>query len=128
MLRYRNEAAFSNALVKAMRAKGWFVQRIESGQTGRGIPDIYCIDNRKEAWWLELKREHTNITPVIAISWRPGQQAWLNDVTKRGQHCLTIACFNNGIVQIPHDVIYPGNSVDTTRGIKICNSIKELIT
>lgn len=105
---YRNEAAFSNALVKAMRARGWFVQRIESGTTGKGIPDLFTITPGNAALWLELKREHGRLprTGSVLIHWRPGQQAWLHDVTKRKQRAFTIACFDNGILTIPHDEIW----------------------
>lgn len=111
MLTYKNEAHFSASLVKAMRAKGWFVQRIESGETGKGIPDIYAISPNKVAHWFELKRERRAIKEVEVISWRPGQQSWLNDVTRRGQNATTLACFNDGILLIPHDRIYTENTV-----------------
>ena len=81
MINYRNEAAFSKALVTALRNKGWFVQRIESGETGKGIADIYTVSPTGVAMWLELKRVHMNIPSKINfvdIPWRPGQQAWLS--------------------------------------------------
>lgn len=129
MMAYRNEAAFSNALVKAMRAKGWFVQRIESGTTGKGIPDMYVIDNRKTAWWVELKREHCMWGPNGAeIHWRPGQQAWLNEIYGRGQHCVTLCCFDNGILQIPHHMIYGKNYVHPdVHSCKFSKDIKDLL-
>lgn len=114
MLSYRNEAAFSKALVTAMRNKGIFVQRIESGETGKGIPDLFTI-TKGVPMWIELKRVHGRI-PVntglyVTIPWRPGQQAWLNDVQSRGVRCLTLACFDNGILQITHERIWAENEV-----------------
>ena len=114
MLTYRNEAAFSKALVTAMRNKGIFVQRIESGETGKGIPDLFVI-TKGVPMWIELKRVHGRI-PVntglyVTIPWRPGQQAWLNDVQSRGVRCLTLACFDNGILQITHERIWAENEV-----------------
>ena len=114
MLTYRNEAAFSKALCTAMRAKGIFVQRIESGETGKGIPDLFVI-TKGVPMWIELKRVHGRI-PVntglyVTIPWRPGQQAWLNDVQSRGVRCLTLACFDNGILQITHERIWAENEV-----------------
>ena len=114
MLSYRNEAAFSKALVTAMRNKGIFVQRIESGETGKGIPDLFVI-TKGVPMWIELKRVHGRI-PVntglyVTIPWRPGQQAWLNDVQSRGVRCLTLACFDNGILQITHERIWAENEV-----------------
>ena len=112
MLSYRNEAAFSKALVTAMRAKGIFVQRIESGETGKGIPDLFVI-TRGVPMWIELKRVHDTCSDKLyfTIPWRPGQQAWLNDVQSRGVMCFTLACFDDGILKIRHDAVYPANGV-----------------
>lgn len=111
MLTYRNEAAFSKALVTAMRNKGIFVQRIESGETGKGIPDLFVI-TRGVPMWIELKRVHGAChRDYVEIPWRPGQQAWLHDVTYRGMKCMTLACFDDGILQIPHDTIWNKNLV-----------------
>ena len=111
MLSYRNEAAFSKALVTAMRNKGIFVQRIESGETGKGIPDLFVITKRCPMW-IELKRVHGAChRDYVEIPWRPGQQAWLNDVAKRGVTTMTLACFDDGILQIPHNTIWNKNLV-----------------
>lgn len=127
MLTYRNEASFSKALVTAMRNKGWFVQRIESGETGKGIPDLYVIDSRKQAWWIELKRVHKICSRFSQeIPWRPGQQAWLHDITKRGQRALTLCCFDNGILQILHERIWEENKVDPQQ-CKISSNIGDLL-
>lgn len=128
MLSYKNEAAFSKALVTAMRNRGWFVQRIESGETGKGIPDIYAVSIKGAAYWLELKRVHKAIgrDTVAEIPWRPGQQSWLNAVTMRNQWCRTLACFDDGILEIPHDVIWPKNMVLVEK-CRYYKSIKELL-
>lgn len=112
MLTYRNEAAFSKALVTAMRNKGIFVQRIESGETGKGIPDLFVI-TKGVPMWIELKRVHDICSNkrYVEIPWRPGQQAWLNSVSKRGVMCCTLACFDDGIVMIHHNIIFPNNTV-----------------
>lgn len=111
MLSYRNEAAFSKALVTAMRNKGIFVQRIESGETGKGIPDLFVI-TKGTPMWIELKRVHGAChRDYVEIPWRPGQQAWLNDVAKRGVITMTLACFDDGILQIPHNTIWNKNLV-----------------
>jgi len=129
MLSYRNEAAFSKALCAAMRAKGIFVQRIESGETGKGIPDLFVVTH-KTPMWIELKRIHTTCSGKreLDISWRPGQQAWLNDVTMRGVLCITLACYDDGIVRIDHDHIYQANRVPTGFGFtRYYKDIKELL-
>lgn len=111
MLTYRNEAAFSKALVTAMRSKGMFVQRIESGATGKGIPDLFVI-TKGTPMWIELKRVHSVCRrPCVEIPWRPGQQAWLHDVSRRGVMCCTLACFDDGIVMIHHNIIFQNNIV-----------------
>ena len=112
MLSYRNEAAFSKALCTAMRAKGIFVQRIESGETGKGIPDLFVI-TKGTPMWIELKRVHSTCLGKFAVQipWRPGQQAWLSDVQARGVKCVTVACFNDGILLIGHERIHKGNCV-----------------
>lgn len=130
MMNYRNEAAFSKALVTAMRRKGFFVQRIESGETGRGIPDIYCVGPNKMPFWLELKRVHSNAGTAteVFIPWRPGQQAWLTEVSAYGQAAHTIACFNDGILDIPMTQIYTGNKVlPEFFGIRFYKSINEFL-
>lgn len=113
MLRYANEAAFAKAVVKQLRKKGWFVQRIESGLTGRGIPDIYAVDPTHTPFWLELKRMRIDLRGKdrCAISWRPGQQAWLNAVSRYGQKAFTLAAFNDCILLIPHTSIWANDIV-----------------
>lgn len=114
MLAYRNEAAFSKALVTAMRAKGIFVQRIESGETGKGIPDLFII-TKGTPMWIELKRIHDTCSDKknVTIPWRPGQQAWLTEVADRGVATMTLACFNDGILKIQGDTVWNKNNVPT---------------
>ena len=127
VLSYRNEAAFSKALVTAMRAKGIFVQRIESGETGKGIPDLFII-TKGVPMWIELKRIHGSChKECLEMPWRPGQQAWLNDVQSRGVTCMTLACFDDGIVRIQAG-IYHGNRVPTGFGFtKYYKDIRSLL-
>lgn len=123
MLTYRNEAAFSKALVTAMRNKGIFVQRIESGETGKGIPDLFVI-TKGTPMWIELKRIHGTCSnkPYVEIPWRPGQQAWLYDVRARGVATMTLACFDDGILRIPHTAIWGKNLVPT----ELCDYHKDI--
>lgn len=130
MFAYRNEAAFSKAFVTAMRNKCWFVQRIESGETGKGIPDIFAISPTRVSMWIELKREHTMCSgkSAVEIHWRPGQQAWLTNVNHRGMLTFTIACFDDGILQIPHTHVYTQNLVPCGHaGVVFYKSMKELL-
>lgn len=111
MFSYANEAMFSRSLVAMLRKKGYFVQRIESHETGKGIPDIYCIAPNGVAIWLELKRVHRTAPFKDKIQWRPGQQAWLHTVTRRKQRAYTLVCYNDAIVRIAHTKIYTDNLV-----------------
>jgi hypothetical protein len=76
---YKTEAVFSSALLKALKVKArrLFIQRIESGETSRGIPDLY-IRNKKREYWVELKNiSYQSIYDNYwIIPWRPGQIAW----------------------------------------------------
>ena len=126
--RYRNEAEFSKAVVGTLRRRGWFVQRIESGETGKGIPDIYAISPTGYAIWIELKREKCclgNSSLPVYIHWRPGQQAWLREVVKRQQHAVTLACFDDVILQIPHTDVYKDNLVHPTKCVWL-HSLQQL--
>ena len=128
MFSYRNEAAFSKALVTAMRAKGIFVQRIESGETGKGIPDLFVI-TKGTPMWVELKRVHGTCSDkqFLEIPWRPGQQAWLNDVQSRGVTCFTLVCYDDGIVKIQAG-IYQANRVPQGFGFtKYYKDIRSLL-
>lgn len=105
---------FSNVFCKMMREHGWFIQRIETGTTGKGVPDVYAVAPNGKAFWFELKRVHTiaNTFDAIGIPWRPGQQAWLyNIVNNYKQKAFTVACCNNLIMLIGHDKLYEHNRV-----------------
>lgn len=125
MFDYYNEASFSKALTNAMKKKGMFVQRIESGTTGRGIPDLFVM-TKGFPLWIELKRVHSKVSLIQSIPWRPGQQSWLHRVTTLGCPCITLACFDDCIIKIPHDIIYKDNLINT-RNVPKYKSIKELL-
>ena len=127
--RYKNEAEFSRVFVAHLRNKGWFVQRIETGTTGKGVPDIYAVSPEGVPYWFELKRNHEEIaglmTPVM-IHWRPGQQPWLHEVTKRKQKAMTVACFDDCILVIEHHKIYTGNKIIPGTDCVIVKSLRSL--
>lgn len=123
---YRNEAAFSKAVVTVLRNRGWFVQRIESGETGKGIPDLYCISPRNSAVWCELKRIHQDVSlQDIVVPWRPGQQSWLHGVAMRKQNVCTLCCFNDYIAIIEHNKVYSANRV-SREDYTLISDIKEI--
>lgn len=123
MYNYRNEAAFSKALVAHLRKNAWFIQRIETGSTGRGVPDIYAISPDGRAMWLELKRVHKSVKGLhyLAIPWRPGQQAWLRQVTAMSQEAHTLVACDDCILMISHHHIYKNDVVPLNECTKILN-------
>lgn len=126
----RNEAAFSTAITKVLKEKKWFVQRIESGTTGRGIPDLYAVSPRGEAIWIELKRIHMRIyrnrPSYINVTWRPGQQNWLNRVHRYNQKAMTIIAFDDCIGVVQAGARYEKNTVPTSC-IAFYKDIRELV-
>lgn len=129
MFKYRNEAAFSKAVVAHLRKQGWFVQRIETGSTGRGVPDIYAISPVGIPFWLELKREHKSALRCseVQIHWRPGQQAWLYAVAKTyKQLCYTLAAFDDCILVISHSEGRYIEDMVRVKNVKILPSISAL--
>lgn len=121
MYDYCNEAAFSKAVCAHLRKQNWFVQRIETGSTGRGVPDIYAISPDRQAMWLELKRVHINAKGrhQIVVPWRPGQQAWLHQVTKMGQTAMTLIACNDCIVMARHWHLYKNDILPLSQCQKI---------
>jgi hypothetical protein len=100
---YRSEAKFSAAFCTMLRKHCSFVQRIESGETGRGIPDIYCRFANHELW-IELKndRKQSIYSPPYLVPWRPGQRGWHHDYYKVcGRPVLTIMAMSDGYIVIP---------------------------
>lgn len=126
----RNEAAFSTALVKVLKEKKWFVQRIESGITGRGIPDLYTVSPSGTAIWIELKRIHLRVysrkPAFINVTWRPGQQNWLNRVHRHGQKAMTVIAFDDCIGVVHAGQRYEKNTVPTSN-IAFYKDIRELV-
>lgn len=107
--KYPNEMSFSRHFCAYLKKYGCFIQRIESGLTGKGIPDIFAVVSGVPMW-IELKRVKKNIESKNLIPWRPGQRAWLRQV---GQHmmCYTIVMFDDCIGVITHGY-YPTRPLD----------------
>jgi hypothetical protein len=102
---YSSESAFSSALLTALRkkAKRLLIQRIESGETARGIPDLYIHDNKRE-YWIELKNvKRLSVHSALwQIPWRSGQQTWASNYQRCSGLCTyTIAALGDGFIIIP---------------------------
>lgn len=114
---YRSEAAFSAALRRSWKAKGYFVQRVESPTTGRGTPDLY-VETPDYGYWIELKVEHVPLLPKavrsVQVHWRPGQQAWMLSKYRASgctRPCFTFVAFDDCIAAISMTKVFPGNEV-----------------
>lgn len=94
-MKYKNEAAFSKALVSKLNKAGLDVTRIESHSTVRGIPDIFVQGFGFDAW-LELKNGNSD--------WRPGQLGWCYTYFLKHdkKKCvLTLRSVDEGIIFYP---------------------------
>lgn len=61
---------------------GWHWQSIETGGTGRGVPDSnFCVNGREG--WIEFKR-----TEGWSVELRPEQISWLLERSARGGKCF----------------------------------------
>ena len=71
-------------LVKENLPKDAHVQRIETGLTGKGVPDLnYCQKGREI--WIELKSIEGNKSQLSSF-----QIAWLYNRTKAGGKCFVL--------------------------------------
>jgi hypothetical protein len=112
---YKSEAAFSNALLTALRkkAKRLLILRIESGDTARGIPDLYIRNSNRE-YWVELKnlKRQSVMAARWQVSWRPGQQTWAAKYLRCSNMCsYTIAALDDGFMIIPMLTRFHNNMV-----------------
>jgi hypothetical protein len=112
---YSSEAKFSSALLTALKAKAkrLLIQRIESGETARGIPDLYLRNNVRE-YWLELKniKYGSVYDEKWKIPWRPGQKAWASRYYRcAGVWSYTVAALKDGYMIVPMNYNYQNDIV-----------------
>ena len=114
---YKTEHDFSKSFSDRLAKAGLMVTRIESHNTGNGIPDMFVCGRGLDTW-LELKNDPklSIKDKVIKVAWRPGQVAWMYTYFQkhRTKSCLTLVAVSDGIFIIPmtdtfkeHKVIYP---------------------
>ena len=78
-------------LVRQHLPKDAHVQRIETGLTGKGVPDLnYCLHGKEI--WVELKSIEGNKSQLS-----PFQIAWLHKRTKAGGNCFVLIRKNKEI-------------------------------
>ena len=95
-MQYKTENRFRNQLVNEMRLEGFEVQGIESGGTGRGIPDIYFSGNAIKGW-IELKNIVGELHDPVNVDFRAGQYEWLMRYHKAGTNVYLMVSCEEGI-------------------------------
>ena len=101
---YKTEHDFSKSFSDRLAKARLMVTRIESHNTGNGIPDIFVCGRGLDTW-LELKND-TKLSikdKAIKVAWRPGQVAWMYTYFQkhRTKNCLTIVAASDGIFIVP---------------------------
>lgn len=101
---YKTEHEFSKSLSARLHKEHLMVTRIESHNTGNGIPDMFVCGPGLDTW-LELKNDiKLSINDeVIKVAWRPGQIGWMYDYFNLHftKSCLTLVAVSDGVFIIP---------------------------
>ena len=117
---YKTEHEFSKSLSDRLAKAGLMVTRIESHNTGNGIPDMFVCGRGLDTW-LELKND-TKLSikdKAIKVAWRPGQVAWMYTYFQkhRTKSCLTLVAASDGIFIIPMTATFKDHIVYNPQGI-----------
>lgn len=117
---YKTEHAFSKSLSDRLAKAGLMVTRIESHNTGNGIPDMFVCGRGLDTW-LELKNDPKLSVKdkVIKVAWRPGQVAWMYTYFQkhRIKNCLTLVAASDGIFIIPMTATFKDHTVYNPQSI-----------
>ena len=117
---YKTEYEFSKSLSDKLTKAGLMVTRIESHNTGNGIPDMFVCGHGLDTW-LELKNDHkiSIKDKVIKVAWRPGQVAWMYTYFQkhRIKSCLTLVAASDGIFIIPMTTAFKDHMVYNPQSI-----------
>ena len=117
---YKTEHEFSKSLSDRLAKAGLMVTRIESHNTGNGIPDMFVCGRGLDTW-LELKNDPKLSVKdkVIKFAWRPGQVAWMYTYFQkhRTKSCLTLVAASDGIFIIPMTAIYKDHVIYNPQSI-----------
>ena len=136
---YKTEHDFSKSLSDRLAKARLMVTRIESHNTGNGIPDIFVCGRGLDTW-LELKNDPklSIKDKAIKVAWRPGQIAWMYTYFQKHETkcCLTIVAASDGIFIVPmtstfkdHIVLNPQIiSYDDFRWINIWRVLEAMST
>lgn len=117
---YKTEHEFSKSLSDRLTKAGLMVTRIESHNTGNGIPDMFVCGRGLDTW-LELKNDLKLSVKdkEIKVAWRPGQVAWMYTYFQkhRTKSCLTLVAASDGIFIIPMIKPFKQHTVYNPKGI-----------
>lgn len=101
---YKTEHDFSKSFLDRLAKARLMVTRIESHNTGNGIPDIFVCGHGLDTW-LELKNDPklSIKDKQIKVAWRPGQIVWMYTYFQKHitKCCLTIVAASDGIFIVP---------------------------
>ena len=136
---YKTEHEFSKSFSDRLAKARLMVTRIESHNTGNGIPDMF-VCGRGFDTWLELKND-TKLSikdKQIKVAWRPGQIAWMYTYFQKHitKCCLTLVAASDGIFIVPmtsafkdHIVLNPQSiSYDDLKWINIWHVLEAMST
>ncbi len=136
---YKTEHEFSRSFSDRLAKARLMVTRIESHNTGNGIPDMFVCGKGLDTW-LELKNDPklSIKDKQIKVAWRPGQVAWMYTYFQKHltKCCLTLVAVSDGIFIIPmtsafkdHIVFNPQSiSYDDLSWINICSVLEAMST
>lgn len=136
---YKTEHEFSKSFSDRLAKARLMVTRIESHNTGNGIPDIFVCGRGLDTW-LELKNDPklSIKDKQIKVAWRPGQVAWMYTYFQKHvlKNCLTIVAASDGIFIVPmtsafkdHIVLNPQSiSYEDFRWINIWRVLEAMST
>lgn len=136
---YKTEHDFSKSLLDRLAKARLMITRIESHNTGNGIPDVFVCGRGLDTW-LELKNDPklSIKDKIIKVAWRPGQLAWMYTYFQkhRTKNCLTIVAASDGIFVIPmteiftNRTVYNPNSIsyEDLKWIDICRVLTAMST
>ena len=117
---YKTEHDFSKSFSDRLAKARLMVTRIESHNTGNGIPDIFVCGRGLDTW-LELKNDPklSIKDKVIKVAWRPGQVAWMYTYFQKHmfKNCLTIVAVSDGIFIVPMTTAFKDHMVFNPQSI-----------
>lgn len=91
------ETDFSKRLRSCLSRFNLMVDKIETGETGRGVPDLHVFSERKGTYWIELKV--CDNKEKLHIGLRPDQAVWLERYTRWGGRSY-IAVYMHGFIHL----------------------------